>query len=138
MSYEVDKSAGRTVRRILGVVALTALAVIAFNQYARSETFAVMASPVVTATPRHVARPAAPTKPAPVKIAKRLFTGEGHVEDPPDWPFPISCDRVRWFAAHFSEASLEKMRIARGLAAPTPEERRIGKACINAKPQATS
>ncbi len=49
------------------------------------------------------------------------------------WTFPYSCSKVKWYAAHFSQETLEKMRVIAGEPEPTMDQKMQIRDCINGK-----
>lgn len=60
----------------------------------------------------------------------RTKTVDGSAEK---WTFPYSCSKVKWYAEHFSRATLETMRKAAGEPEPTGAQQAQIAACIQGR-----
>lgn len=124
--------------RIIRIVAVATLIVlgVATAIKAKAGPVIVTASPIVTATPRAVEPPVVHVRHAPriereheapdakpaeeSALARRLKT---------PWSLPVSCAKAKWYMDRFSEATLETMRKAAGLPAPTRLQKQQGRDC---------
>lgn len=84
--------------------------------------------PVMKPPRRKPAPPPPDDKPQPPRVATPAPSTA-----PPRWTLPYSCERVRWYYAHFSPSTLETMRVAAGIAKPTGDQLRQVNACLAQK-----